>query len=80
VALKETMLKSQRALTVAQIAALLSVSERQVYKLVQTGEIPHFKVGASVRFDPLLISNWMEQQTAAHPGLPVKKTHEKRTR
>ena len=66
------------ALTVADVAKLLTVSERHIYKLVQTGEIPHFKVGSAVRFDPELISKWLKEQMAAHPGTPPKKTSRNR--
>lgn len=62
--------KMKKALTVAEVAKLLSVSQRQVYKLVQGSEIPHFKVGKSVRFDPDLVADWLRARMDAHPILP----------
>jgi len=40
------------ALTVADVAELLNISERQVYKPAAENRIPSFKIGGSVRFDP----------------------------
>lgn len=62
-----------RALVVTDIAELLSISERQVYKLVAAHRIPCFKIGGSIRFDPLAISAWLRQKMAPacveHRGL-----------
>jgi excisionase family DNA binding protein len=52
----------RRALVVTDIAELLSISERQVYKLVAKHRIPCFKIGGSIRFDPLAISAWLRQK------------------
>jgi excisionase family DNA binding protein len=48
------------AMTVEEVAALLHVSERHIYKLVQDGILPHFRVGSSVRFDPEKMADWLE--------------------
>ena len=56
----------RRALVVTDIAELLSISERQVYKLVAAHRIPCFKIGGSIRFDPLAISAWLRQKMS--PG------------
>src|ERR1700687_2094641 len=48
-----------RARTVAELAALRQVSERHIYHLVQTGVIPHFKIGNTVRFDPETLGKWL---------------------
>lgn len=52
----------RRALVVTDIAELLSISERQVYKLAAAQRIPCFKIGGSIRFDPLAISVWLRQK------------------
>lgn len=52
----------RHALVVTDIAELLSISERQVYKLVAAHRIPCFKIGGSIRFDPLAISVWLRQK------------------
>lgn len=53
-----------RALTVADVAELLNISERQVYKLVAEYRIPCFKIGGSIRFDPCAVAVWLRQKMA----------------
>lgn len=53
-----------KALTVSEVAGLLSVSQRQVYKLAAEHRIPCFKIGGSIRFDPLAISTWLRNKMA----------------
>jgi excisionase family DNA binding protein len=50
-----------QALTVTQVAELLQVSERHVYHLVQSGVMPHFKIGSAVRFDPDTLGDWLQK-------------------
>src|ERR1700739_3172210 len=67
----------RRALVVTDIAELLSISERQVYKLVAAHRIPCFKIGGSIRCDPLAIAVWLRQKMS--PGC-VEHCAERRTR
>ena len=57
--LEELRAKST-AITVKEMAGILSISEREIYKLAASNQIPHFKIGASVRFDPLAVAIWLE--------------------
>ena len=50
------------ALTVSDVASLLNISERQVYKLAADGRIPSFKIGNSIRFDPAAFAAWLRQK------------------
>jgi excisionase family DNA binding protein len=59
-----------QALTVAQVAGLLQVSERHIYHLVQSGVMPHFKIGKAVRFDPDTLGNWL-QKTMDGNGMSI---------
>jgi excisionase family DNA binding protein len=43
------------AITVPELAAMLSISTRQIYKLAASNRIPNFKIGSSVRFDPAAV-------------------------
>jgi excisionase family DNA binding protein len=60
--LADSLEQRTTALTVADVAALLNVSERQVYKLASDGRIPCFKIGGSVRFDPSAFAAWLRQK------------------
>ena len=53
-----------RAHTVSDIAELLNISERQVYKLAAEHRIPCFKIGGCIRFDPMAVAVWLRQKMA----------------
>ena len=49
-------------LTLAEVASLLQVSHRTVYRLAQDGRIPAFKVGQAWRFRSGDIQAWIDAQ------------------
>jgi excisionase family DNA binding protein len=59
--LADSLLGKPRALRVTEVATLLSISERQVYKLAKERLIPYFRIRGSIRFDPAFISEWLRQ-------------------
>ena len=56
----EALRARHSALTVKEVAEILSLSQREIYKLAAMNQIPHFKVGSSVRFDPSTVLVWLE--------------------
>lgn len=50
------------ALTVKQVADLLTVNERTVYRMANNGELPAFRVAGSWRFLEEDIRGWIEKQ------------------
>jgi excisionase family DNA binding protein len=68
VGLADSLEQKRRALVVVEVAQLLNISERQVYKLVSGHRIPCFKIGASIRFDPVAISGWLRGKMAPGAG------------
>jgi len=50
------------ALTVKDVAALLNVDQKTIYRLAQRGEIPGFKVSGSWRFQRADIVDWISTQ------------------
>lgn len=50
------------ALTVKQVAEILNVNDRTVYRLVQQGELPGFRVSGGWRFLEVDILAWIENQ------------------
>jgi putative molybdopterin biosynthesis protein len=50
------------AMTVRELAEVLHLSQREIYKLAATNQIPHFRIGASVRFDAAAVSVWLEEK------------------
>lgn len=62
-------LKARRsAMTVRELAEVLHLSEREIYKLAATNQIPHFKIGSSVRFDASAVSVWLEEKAVMASG------------
>ena len=63
--------KRATALTVSEVAEILNISERQVYKLAADSVIPSFHIGSSIRFDPSLLAAWLRQKAgpiSVRPG------------
>lgn len=49
-------------LTIKEVADYLKLTERTLYRLVQEGKLPGFKVGSSWRFKRVDIERWIEDQ------------------
>jgi excisionase family DNA binding protein len=54
----------ENILTIRQVAELLQINEKTVYKLAADSKIPGFKVGGSWRFDRATITKWIEKSSA----------------
>ena len=50
----------QSSLTVREVAERLQVPELRVYRAVQEGLIPHFRLGRSIRVDRQALEDWIE--------------------
>lgn len=50
-------------MTVRELAEILHLSQREIYKLAASNQIPHFKIGSSVRFDAAAVLLWLEERT-----------------
>jgi excisionase family DNA binding protein len=55
--------KIPRALRASELAKILSTSNMTIYRLVEQGAIPHFRVGGLIRFDPHAIADWLRRKT-----------------
>ena len=69
--------KRATALTVSEVAEILNISERHVYKLASASIIPSFRVGSAIRFDPSLVAAWLRQKAGP---ISVRPDQEKRKR
>ncbi len=54
------MITPEKLLTVNDLASCLSVRKSTVYSLVESGKIPHYRIGHQIRFSPSEISLWLE--------------------
>jgi excisionase family DNA binding protein len=53
------------ALSVTDLAEMLSMGRNTVYTLVRSGRIPSMKIGSVLRLDPAVIADWLECHSAA---------------
>jgi len=77
VSLGDFLDKRATALTVSEVAEILNISERQVYKLASLNIIPCFRVGSSIRFDPSQVAAWLRQKSGP---ISVRPDEERRKR
>jgi excisionase family DNA binding protein len=77
VSLGDFLDKRATALNVSEVAEILNISERQVYKLASQSVIPSFHVGSSIRFDPSQVAAWLRQKA---PPISVRPSEERRKR
>lgn len=47
--------------SVEEIAAYLKITTRTVYRLITEGDMPHRKIGGSIRFDMAEIEAWSKK-------------------
>lgn len=66
--LADQLRSKKKALTVEELADLLGVAIRTVYKEVEDDHIPFFRVRSSIRFDPHQVADWLEGKIAPHAG------------
>lgn len=52
----------EQALTVKEVALLLQVDEKTVYRLTRKADLPGFKVAGAWRFKRSDIDTWVERQ------------------
>ena len=70
--LADQLRSKKRALTVEELADLLGVAIRTVYKEVEDDHIPFFCVRSSIRFDPHEVADWLEGKMPRIPAAHVK--------
>jgi len=55
-------LSADKAMTVRDVAEYLNVDEKTIYRLVQRGDLPAFKVLGSWRFEATDLKTWVAAQ------------------
>lgn len=49
-----------RLVTARTVAERLGISQHRVYELARTGDLPHVRLGRSMRFDPAAIESFIK--------------------
>ncbi len=67
----------EKALTIKEAADLLRVTTTFLYRLTGEGKVPHFRVGAAVRFLPsqlekFMLGEWKAKPPKRRPGRQIK--------
>ena len=62
-------MNKEEVLTLKQVAQYLKVDEKTIYRLLEKGEIPAFKVGNQWRFLLNILKQWV---ILKHNNLPAK--------
>jgi excisionase family DNA binding protein len=65
--LADVVEQKKEALRVGDVARILDVSVKQIYKMAAKGQIPSLKIANCVRFDPHAVAVWLRGQSCASP-------------
>jgi excisionase family DNA binding protein len=57
-----TLETREHALKAGEVAGLLGVSRQHIYKMAAHGQIPCFRIGRAVRFDPKDLAEWLRRK------------------
>jgi excisionase family DNA binding protein len=60
----ERLASFDHAITVAELAELISLGRTAIYDMVRRGAIPCIRIGYSVRFDPDEIAKWLRARSS----------------
>lgn len=69
--LAEIVEGKKEALRVAEVAQILDVSIKKIYRMAAKGQIPSLKISSSIRFDPHDIAAWLRNQSSTKPILAI---------
>lgn len=65
--LADVVEQKKEALRVEDVAHILHISIKQIYKMASKGQIPSMKIANCVRFDPHDIASWLRSQSSTNP-------------
>lgn len=61
--MNDTVESNRLAMTAKEAAKHLSIGERTLWSLTNTGEIPHVRIGKRVLYPVHLLREWLEERT-----------------
>ena len=59
-------------LSIGEVSTLLNIKRPTLYQWVESGQIPHYKLGRLIRFRRHEIIQWMERHKAAPVDVPKR--------
>ncbi len=69
--LAELVEQKTEALRVRDVARILDVSAKQIYKMAAKGQIPSMRIANTVRFDPQEFAAWLRIRASMGPIISV---------
>jgi excisionase family DNA binding protein len=62
---------------VSDLAAILGVDDKHIYRMAARGQLPSFRVGGAVRFDPQEVAKWLrtkygQERKPSHSAAPAE--------
>jgi excisionase family DNA binding protein len=60
------------AMRVADLTALLGVDDKHIYRMAARGQMPSFRLGGAVCFDPQEIAKWLRSKYGAGKKPPAR--------
>ena len=58
------------AIKVRDLTELLGVDDKHIYRMAVRGQLPSFRVGSAVRFDPQELAKWLRSKYPVVPSGP----------
>jgi excisionase family DNA binding protein len=71
--LAELVEEKTEALRVREVARILDVSEKQIYKMAANGQIPSLRIANTVRFDPQEFAFWLRTKSSMGVATPISR-------
>jgi len=69
--LAELVEEKTEALRVRDVARILDVSVKQIYKMAANGQIPSLRIANTVRFDPQEFAFWLRTKSSTGITSPI---------
>jgi excisionase family DNA binding protein len=60
----EQIAERETAMTVPQLAKILSISSRSIYEHVAEGRLACIRIGSTIRLDPSQTAQWLQRRAA----------------
>lgn len=60
------------AMKVCDLTELLGVDDKHIYRMAARGQLPSFRVGGAVRFDPQELAKWLRSKYPVAPSGPKR--------
>jgi excisionase family DNA binding protein len=75
--LPELIERRSRALTIPDLAEIVTCSDKQLYKLAAAGLLPHYRVGSLIRLSPKETAQWLRSRRVGIRTSPKTRSRSK---